>query len=129
MKHPHFHIWDNVLKNEPSKLCGRQPLKNLKLYGVLKETISLQILKRLSLRSFTWSILQYFCPFETPEMKNIKKRNNFIWKWLLWMRCSHGKRNLKSRTYNSNLFESESYIKMHVCWLFAWSIWLLLWNQ
>ena len=32
-----------VLKNGPSKICGRQPLKNLKSYGVcLKQTIPLQ---------------------------------------------------------------------------------------
>ena len=28
-------IWDKVLKNEPSKICGRQSLKNLKEYGLL----------------------------------------------------------------------------------------------
>ena len=28
--------WDKVLKNGPSKICGRQPLKNLKGYGLLK---------------------------------------------------------------------------------------------
>ena len=29
------YMWDKVFKNEPSKICGRQPLKNLKLYGLL----------------------------------------------------------------------------------------------
>ena len=28
-------IWDKVFKNEPSKIYGRQPLKNLKGYGLL----------------------------------------------------------------------------------------------
>ena len=28
-------IWDKVLKNGPSNICGRQPFKNLKGYGVL----------------------------------------------------------------------------------------------
>ena len=28
-------IWDKVFKGEPSKTCGRQPLKNLKGYGLL----------------------------------------------------------------------------------------------
>ena len=32
-------LWDKVFKNGPSKICGRQPLKN-----------------------FTWSILEYFVP-------------------------------------------------------------------
>ena len=25
-------LWDKVFKNGPSKICGRQPLKNLKTY-------------------------------------------------------------------------------------------------
>ena len=28
--------WVKVFKNGPSKICGRQPLKNLKLYGLPK---------------------------------------------------------------------------------------------
>ena len=28
-------IWDKVFKNGQSKICGRQPLKNLKRYGML----------------------------------------------------------------------------------------------
>ena len=37
-------IWDKVFKNGLSKVCGRQPLNNLKLYcGLPKQTISLQI--------------------------------------------------------------------------------------
>ena len=30
---------DKIFKNEPSEICGRKPLKNLKLYGVLKQII------------------------------------------------------------------------------------------
>ena len=30
-------IWDKVLKNGPRKICRRQPLKNLKWYGLLKQ--------------------------------------------------------------------------------------------
>ena len=26
--------WDEVFKNGPSKICGRQPLKNMKGYGL-----------------------------------------------------------------------------------------------
>ena len=29
-------IWDKVFKNGLSKICGRQPLKNLKGYGLPK---------------------------------------------------------------------------------------------
>ena len=38
-----LHMGDKVFKNGPSKIYGRQPLKNLKGYGLLKPTISLQI--------------------------------------------------------------------------------------
>ena len=34
-------IWDKVFKKGPNKVCGRQPLKNLKGYGLNKQTISL----------------------------------------------------------------------------------------
>ena len=29
-----MYIWDKVFKNGPSKICGRQPLKKLKLYDL-----------------------------------------------------------------------------------------------
>ena len=29
-------IWDKLFKSGPSKICGRQPLENLKGYGLLK---------------------------------------------------------------------------------------------
>ena len=35
--------WNKVFKNRPSKICGRQPSKNLLGYGLLKQNISLQI--------------------------------------------------------------------------------------
>ena len=38
-------IWDKVFENGPSKLCRIQLLKNLKEYGLLKQTISFQIFK------------------------------------------------------------------------------------
>ena len=38
----HNIIWDKVLKNGQSKICGRQPLKY-----------------------FTWPILEYFVPYES----------------------------------------------------------------
>ena len=34
--------WDKVFKNRPSKICGRQPLKNLKGYGLLKMFCTLE---------------------------------------------------------------------------------------
>ena len=46
-------MWDKIFKNGPSKICGRQPLKNLKGHGLLK----------LSSTNFTWSILEYLDPY------------------------------------------------------------------
>ena len=42
MKQDPTFIWGNVFKNGPSKICEIQPLKILKGYGLLKQTISLQ---------------------------------------------------------------------------------------
>ena len=33
--------WDKAFNSGPSKICGRQPLINLKGYGLLKRTIFL----------------------------------------------------------------------------------------
>ena len=37
------YIWDKLFKNGRSKICGRQPLKNSKGHGLIKQTVSLQI--------------------------------------------------------------------------------------
>ena len=44
MQHPCY-IWDRVFKNGQSKICGRQALKNLKGYDLLKQSITLQLFK------------------------------------------------------------------------------------
>ena len=49
--------WDKVFKNGPSKICGRQPLKNMKGCGLL-----LSCLLRLSSTNFNWATLEYFVP-------------------------------------------------------------------
>ena len=36
-------IWDKIFKNGLNKICGRHPSKNLNEYGLLKQTILLQI--------------------------------------------------------------------------------------
>ena len=38
-------VWEKVFKNGPGKICGMQPLKNLKGVWLLKQTVPLQILK------------------------------------------------------------------------------------
>ena len=32
-----WNLWVKIFKNGPSKICGRQPLKNLKWYGLPKQ--------------------------------------------------------------------------------------------
>ena len=56
-------IWVKKFKNEPSKICGKQPLKNLKWYIVC-------FLKASS--NFTWSILEYLGQF-ISTLNNIAK--------------------------------------------------------
>ena len=63
-------IWDKVFKNGPSKICERYPLKKFKGYGLLS---------RLSPTNFTWSILEYFEPFDKvlkmpPYLKKFKNQ-------------------------------------------------------
>ena len=64
--------WGKVFKGGLSKFCGRQPLKNLKGYGLLKQTISTEIFERLSSKKFTQSTLEYFvydiCPKFLSQM-------------------------------------------------------------
>ena len=43
-------IWVKVFKNGPNKICGRQPLKSLKGYGLHKV-------------DFTLSVLEYFVSY------------------------------------------------------------------
>ena len=65
---PQIFKWYKAFKNGPSKICGRQVLKNLKKgYGLLKQTIiSLQIFGRLCSRKFTGSILEYILLNKAP---------------------------------------------------------------
>ena len=73
-------MWDNVFMNGPNKICGRQPLKHLKWYGLFKQTISLQIFQRLSSTNFTWFILEYiiaitnYKTFNTPLLRKTAER-------------------------------------------------------
>ena len=40
--------WDKVFKSGPSKVCGIQPLKNFKGYGLLKQILLGPLLNTLS---------------------------------------------------------------------------------
>ena len=61
LKENNIYKWVKVFKNGPRKICGRQPLKNVKGYGLL-QAVPLQNFKRLYSANFTWSILEYLDP-------------------------------------------------------------------
>ena len=69
------YMWVKVFKYGQSKICVRQPLKNLKEYGLLKQTILPS--------SFTWSILEYFVPCVLSQ-KQICKYEKLLKIWLLF---------------------------------------------
>ena len=56
-------MWDKVFKNGPSKICGRQPLKYLKWYGLLEaDHTPSNFLKAVS-TNFTWFIPEYLVQY------------------------------------------------------------------
>ena len=56
-------MWDKVFKNGPSKICGRQPLKYLKRYGLLEaDHTPSNFLKAVS-TNFTWFIPEYLVQY------------------------------------------------------------------
>ena len=61
-----------VFKYGPSKICGRQPLKNLRWYGLVRQTISLQIFERLSstnlLGPFLNTLTHIHLPFKSTYL-------------------------------------------------------------
>ena len=69
----HWNKWGKVFKNGPNKTCGRQPLKNLKWYGLLREIPSFQhsgwiipwkwLRKNLQVKSNFQFFLLHFCLF------------------------------------------------------------------
>ena len=60
---------DKVFKNEPSKICGRQPLKNLKF---LKDG-----LPQISLGPFLNNLSHIYLGVLKMELDNIKYNNSF----------------------------------------------------
>ena len=53
-------MWDKVFENGPSKICGRQILKNLKEYGVLKIHITISNTETSSTRRNIYSPVDLF---------------------------------------------------------------------
>ena len=69
-------IWDKVFKSGPSKICGRQPLKNLKGYGLLKQgMVGLMILRQLFLLCDIIYVLQLNDQSNIqPSLQNVNKK-------------------------------------------------------
>ena len=68
-------IWDKVFKNGPSKIVEDSLSKIWSDYGLLKQTISLQLFQRLSSKNSTWSILEYFVRYEKELSKLVRQWN------------------------------------------------------
>ena len=66
------HVW--VFKNRPSKICGRQPSKNLKYCGLHRP--------RLSFTNLTWSIFEYLDPYITLRWHKQDKV------WIMFMKMT-----------------------------------------
>ena len=62
-------IWNKVFKNGPSKICGRQPLKNLKGYGLPKARHTSSNVLKAVFHSHYLSILKYFVPRLKSSLK------------------------------------------------------------
>ena len=80
-------IWDRVFKNGSSKICGKQPLKNLKGYGLLKAVFHNFYLVHswilcLIYSSPTWSS-NTLLPKETDELIDFKLQILIMYKKIL----------------------------------------------
>ena len=70
-------IWVKVFKNVPSKICGRQPLKNLKWYGLQADQISSNLLKAVFHKFYLvdswipWPIwYNVYCPLQNCRLRS-----------------------------------------------------------
>ena len=91
-------IWNKVFKNGPSKICGRQPLKNLKGYGLLKETPS-NFLNAVSHRFYLvhpWML----CPIYGVPCRDWTLSVSCLWYCLL-SESAKRKKNVCNWTYRS----------------------------
>ena len=61
----HRIIWDKVFKNELSKICGTQPLKNLERYGLLKAVFHILLVPFLN--ALTHLLINYKIEAMTPR--------------------------------------------------------------
>ena len=72
-------IWDKVFKNGPSKICERQPLKDLKEYDLPKADHNPSNFLKTVFRNFNWSILEYFVPYGIKINHHLLSKAFFSW--------------------------------------------------
>ena len=65
-------IWGKVLKNGRSKICGKQPLKYLKGYGLLKQNYSLKFFESSLPQIFLGPFLKTLSHLQLPGMTSQK---------------------------------------------------------
>ena len=69
-KKPH-HKWVKVFKNGPSKICGRQLLKDLKWYGLLRQTVKTDNVWQVS---WIYLCIETFIKFSKTFQRRITKK-------------------------------------------------------
>ena len=69
-------IWDNLFKDRPSQSFGRQSLRNSKWYNLLKQTISIQGLWKVSTRKME-CFINYFTSLKSQDV--IIERSSLRW--------------------------------------------------
>lgn len=99
----------SYLRISQVKFCGR-PFKNLKLYDLLKQNISIQIFWRLSLTNFTWSILKFLNPM-WPTWITITHLRSYEHK--LYYRNQKFCRKLRRKSF-ATFLKPQWYIQ-HIC--------------
>ena len=69
----------NVSKNESSKTCGRQPLKNLRGYSLFRQAISFQVFQSLSSANFTQYIYEYIASYKYVSKLHQYSEHSILW--------------------------------------------------
>ena len=93
-------ILDKVFKNGPSKICRRQPLKNLKWYG---RPYHFKYFKGCS-TNCAWSILEYFVPVTDKKDLDAKFLKYWTFKQRLTCKTKPITANLKAQVSGSPSF-------------------------
>ena len=66
-------IWNKAFKNGPSKICGRQPLKNLLVYGLFKQPYPFKFFKGCLPQILLGLLLNTLSYIENGSLKNLLK--------------------------------------------------------